>query len=462
MRHPLHAKTSVESHGCCPAQLRFVSPELPELQVVVSDELSTHISRALWQMNYKPARDSGESSLVGWRAFTQPILIIEDHLHRHFAESDALGEPWRSIVISDDESFEFRMNCVHKCVDAIVSRDKLTPELGEWIEHFYSCQHAEPYAILIVDDDRQAAEICAEYFRQDGATVDIVDDPKTLLRAIGGTVYDIIVMDLEMPEANGLELARMIRQNRRHISAPIVFLSAHDDGERQLQAMRDGGDDFISKRVAPLALRQLILLRMERARNLRALIERDGLTGLLNHRRFKERLALEFDRARRNNSTFSVVMIDIDTFKRVNDQHGHQTGDLVLATMSRIFSGWLRRIDVIGRYGGEEFGVMLLDADGEAAVQVIEALRLRIAEETFPSAAGTFSITVSAGVASSRDAPSVDALIGAADAALYAAKQDGRNQVRRAPDFRLAQSCETPARKPPRQLLRANASWSTR
>jgi diguanylate cyclase (GGDEF)-like protein len=238
-------------------------------------------------------------------------------------------------------------------------------------------------------------------------------------------------MDVQMPEVDGIELARVIRQTRRHLSLPIVFLSAEQDTARQLLARKLGGDDFIPKPVDLDRLVTLVRLRAERARSLRAVMESDSLTGLLNHARFKERLALEMERARREGKELSLAIIDLDHFKSVNDTHGHLVGDRVIRGLARSLQKHLRRTDVIGRYGGEEFAALLPSTAPEQAANRMSQIRERFAVTPFDGAHRPFSVTFSAGVAGSLQHEGPEALISAADAALYAAKRAGRNRVER-------------------------------
>jgi diguanylate cyclase (GGDEF)-like protein len=166
----------------------------------------------------------------------------------------------------------------------------------------------------------------------------------------------------------------------------------------------------------------------ERARSLANL---DGLTGIYNRRYFEERVADEMLRAVRYKSTFSVVMLDIDSFKKLNDEFGHLLGDEVLRQFAQIFTQNLRKVDIACRYGGEEFAIVLPETDGAKAVKVAEKLRQITEQWRFPGVPRP--VTISAGIAEfRRNGHTRDEVVGAADAALYAAKQQGRNRVIRA------------------------------
>jgi diguanylate cyclase (GGDEF)-like protein len=220
-----------------------------------------------------------------------------------------------------------------------------------------------------------------------------------------------------------------MRQSRKLLSLPIVFLSAERNARRQFEARQLGGDDFIVKPVQLQQLVALVRMRAERAVALRSMMERDSLTGLFNHGRFKERLNHELERCRRSGVELSLVMIDLDKFKSINDTYGHVAGDRVIRAMAHTLTMGLRRIDIVGRLGGEEFGVLLLDTATCAAALVIDKPRARFSEIAFESAGRSFSVTFSAGLSGRRDHGQMNSLLESADAALYAAKRAGRDRI---------------------------------
>lgn len=380
------------------------------------------------------------------------------------------------VLLAGDTSFAARLAAARAGVEAVVPKPLDVNELADWLDHFAGGRSESPPAIVVVDDDPLLAEAYALALRQAGMQVTAIADPAQAIAAIAAGTPDLVLMDVQMPGIDGIELARVIRQTRRNLSLPILFLSAEQDTGRQMLARRLGGDDFIPKPVDLDRLVTLVRLRAERARALRAVMETDSLTGLLNHARFKERLGLELERAQRHRMALSLVLLDLDHFKLVNDTHGHLVGDRVIRGLARSLQKRLRRSDVIGRYGGEEFAVMLLDTPPEAALPTIDRIRERFAETPFETADASFSASFSAGIAGlvkggadagvmepaglasggrqggaaavaraaaaaedatpeslaaprRRRSETAEGLISAADAALYAAKRAGRNRV---------------------------------
>jgi diguanylate cyclase (GGDEF)-like protein len=233
-----------------------------------------------------------------------------------------------------------------------------------------------------------------------------------------------------MPQCSGIELAQVIRQQDPFVSIPIVFLSAEDDTDKQLIAMSGGGDDFLTKPISAHHLISAVIARAIRSRTLRSEMIEDSLTGLLNHTRILEQLDLEIVRSKRNASPLSFAMIDIDHFKTINDSHGHPVGDRVIKGLARLLKQRLRKMDSIGRYGGEEFAIIFPQTEGKELLNKLEEIRRGFSKLLHRSADPLieFSATFSIGLAQLTDTiNTVDKMVQAADKALYMAKEQGRN-----------------------------------
>lgn len=382
----------------------------------------------LRQLNYFEVPSIAMGGEMG-AGFRREVYLIDGALDAAYDLCRSLPRDAAKIFVGGAISFAARKRCADLGVDAVVADPLDARELADWLEHFDDRTASGRATVLIVDDDELAAECVAALLSERGIDAEIVGDPTRVLEVLERTCVDLVLLDLDMPEVNGIDLARVIRQNRRYLSMPIVYLSAEDDPETQMYARRFGGDDFLSKRTDRALLVRLLELRIERARVLRNLIERDGLTGLVHHARFVERVGQEVARSRRTGSDLALVLIDIDHFKTVNDTWGHQTGDFALRRLAASLCAHLRRTDVVGRYGGEEFGVLMLDTPPDRAAPVIDAFRRHFSMLDLAAPGGTFRVTFSAGVADGQRASDTAALIASADAALYRAKSSGRDQV---------------------------------
>jgi len=287
----------------------------------------------------------------------------------------------------------------------------------------------KPYRVLVVDDEREMTDYYRLVLESAGMKVNAINDPGKVLIEMVGFLPEVVLMDLYMPECSGFELAQMIRQQEAYINLPIIYISGEADKRRQIQAMSVGGDDFLTKPIEPEHLVGAVANRIERSRVLGSYMVRDSLTGLLNHTKTKEQLDVEIARAVRQKTGLVFGVIDIDLFKSVNDTYGHPTGDRVIKSLSRMLQQRLRKIDVVGRIGGEEFGVILLDTDLDNAMVVLDQLREHYANVVHQSGGIEFSSTFSCGIAQLSDFTDASALSEAADRALYQAKEGGRNQV---------------------------------
>ncbi|MEP0509008.1 MAG: diguanylate cyclase [Aurantimonas coralicida] len=346
------------------------------------------------------------------------------------ALSRVLKNQVRVVLADAAPSFARRLAVARAGIEAIIATPVDTVELGAWLSDFEtSGDRQQRLSILIVDDDELIAESYALALEAAGMDARVVTDPADALRHIAEVTPDLVLLDMHMPGASGLELAQIIRQSRQTLPLPIVFLSAERDIAAQTQARQIGGDDFIRKPVDLAHLAATVRMRAERALALRQIMERDSLTGLLNHARFKERVTLELERSRRTGAPLTVALIDIDHFKQVNDTHGHQTGDRVIQALSQCLVGGLRRTDVVARYGGEEFGLLLLDTPVAAAQAVLDRIRLRFSQIGHTGDDTLFRATFSGGISGTSEGTDSTAMIAAADAALYGAKRAGRNRI---------------------------------
>jgi len=287
---------------------------------------------------------------------------------------------------------------------------------------------ARPASAFVPDDEELAAHF-GTILDQAGFDTRVVSDPMQAIDVLGDFAAELILMDLYMPDCNGTELAAVIRQEDAYVGVPIIYLSGETDLGTQIEAISEGGDEFLTKPIKPALLVAAVRARAQRARILGSYLKRDGLSGLLNHSSTKEALEVEMARARRRGAPLAFAMIDLDHFKQVNDSHGHPVGDRVIKSLARLLSQRLRKTDVVGRFGGEEFAIILPDTPLEDARRVLDELRESFAALSHQAESGQFRVSFSCGVAEMADTTRPGELIRNADAALYQAKNQGRNRV---------------------------------
>lgn len=313
-------------------------------------------------------------------------------------------------------------------------RDFLTGTLEassllEKVERLTDAAPYDPLRVLIIDDSRTQALFTERVLAGAGMITRSLTDPIATMAELADFQPDLIILDLYMPACTGPELAKVIRHNDRYVSVPIIYLSAEDDLDKQLEAMSEGGDDFLTK---PFRSRHLITTvrnRAARARHLKARMVRDSLTGLYNHTHILQLLEDCSFRARREQQPLSFAMLDIDRFKKINDRHGHPMGDRVIKSLALFLKQRLRKTDFIGRYGGEEFAIVMPNTALEAAYKVLDDIRRRFAEILYPAQPHDLRCTFSAGVVQLDDGLDALTMASTADEALYRAKHAGRNCV---------------------------------
>lgn len=297
------------------------------------------------------------------------------------------------------------------------------------LDHKCSETPGEPYRILILDDSESLARYYALILNQAGMMARAIFDPMMLLKEINSFQPNLLLMDIYMPDCTGFELAEILRQEKSYTKMPIIFLSTEEDMDKKLLAISLGGEDFLTKPVLPQHLISAVKARSKRASVLNYYMTTDSLTGLLNHSSILKKLEYQVANAKQTNSHGSFVMIDIDHFKKVNDSFGHPIGDLVLKELANLLLSRLRSQDNVGRYGGEEFALILPGADLDDSFKLVNDLLKFFAHHRFHCGHQEFNVTFSAGIARFDGGEDIARLVDQADKALYRAKKMGRNQI---------------------------------
>jgi two-component system, cell cycle response regulator len=305
--------------------------------------------------------------------------------------------------------------------------------------------------ILVVDDVPDNVEILEARLASRGYRVVTAASGDEALARVREEPPHLILLDVMMPGMDGHEVARRVKEDPALPFIPIILVTALTEADDVVQGLESGADDHISKpyNFRELEARVQAMLRIKRLQDeldlknrqleeanhrLKKLSITDGLTELFNHRHVHELLQEEFGRTQRTHDPLAVAMMDLDRFKQVNDTHGHPTGDLILYETARIIRETAREIDMPGRYGGEEFIVILPGTDEAAAAAFAERVRAAVEGHVFRDGAVEVRMTISAGVAAipGEGVRSPESLLKAADQALYEAKRAGRNRVMRA------------------------------
>ena len=293
--------------------------------------------------------------------------------------------------------------------------------------------------ILIADSSEEVRDALRAPLEADGFTVTEAEDVRLALDAMHAAEHHVALVDLDLPGGGALSVLDTVKTDPELSGAAVVVLSPNRAGGPALQAIERGAIDVLRKPLEPLeavirtraALRVWELQRkvLEGNERLTELAATDDLTGVLARRFIESHLRGLVAAAARHGRPLSVVMIDIDNFKDINDTHGHPVGDFVLRTAVNRMLSRLRREDLLGRYGGDELMVVLPDIDLDGAVTAAEGLRAAVAETQFKVDGELIPVTISAGAAQWQDAENEAELVERADSALYEAKAAGRNRV---------------------------------
>lgn len=334
------------------------------------------------------------------------------------------------VVYTSSNNLETRLGAIRAGAVEYLVKPVDVADLVRVLDNVTQGSLSEPYRVLIVDDDATLATHTELVLQGAGMDTHVVTNPMTILEALEEVSPELILLDIYMPETNGKEIASVIRQSEEYAGLPIVFLSSEEDKDKQLSAMQLGADDFLTKPIRPSHLISSVSFRAARFRELRTFMARDSMTGLYNHTTTKQFLEAEVSRVKRSRTDLTLVSIDIDHFKLVNDTHGHGVGDRVIKVLARLLRQRLRGADIVGRMGGEEFSIVLPQTSADSAKSVIGEIHKDFGNILFHGEGEQqFSVTISIGMAEYQDDDTAVTLSDAADKALYAAKRQGRNQI---------------------------------
>ena len=386
------------------------------------------------------------------RSLRQRLILRQASFETIYDQLVAEFATWREVL-------ELPIEANDPAADAVSVVRRMERRASELVPAEIEPEDDVPVRILAVDDDPFSLKLITRLLRDAGHEVQAARNGREALAATLKFRPQIVVTDWSMPDIDGLDFCRALRRTRFGRRIYVLLLTGHGDEERVLEAFDAGVDDFVMKPFKP----RLLLARLragvrlvqlqeqaerDRAihvrnaatqarmnRQLKEAAETDYLTQLPNRRFAMEAYGREWQRAMELELELSVLMIDIDDFKRVNDDYGHETGDAVLRATARVLRQATRRMDVAARMGGEEFLVVCPGVTPEGALGLAERIRSAVEANWIEDGTYRGRVTISIGVASrTRNAKSPEQLLRDADAAVYRAKQLGRNRTMAASD----------------------------
>jgi len=301
--------------------------------------------------------------------------------------------------------------------------------------------------VLIVDDNPQNLKVLGNVMKNNtDYALAFAMNGEEALEYMEKNTPDLVLLDVMMPGMDGFEVCSKLKKTKKGADVLVIFITAKTEPEDIVRGFEVGGVDYVTKPFNEAELLMRIRTHMELKKSRDMLEEKnkelteayakieylaltDTLTGIPNRRNITNLLGKEISRCKRNGGTFSLIMCDIDFFKKVNDTYGHDTGDYVLQRISEMIQDYIRKQDVVARWGGEEFLIMLPETGVEDAENVAEKLRLAIEKEKLSFGGYDFKVTMTFGVAVYEDELGLEKSIKKADDALYKGKEMGRNMV---------------------------------
>ncbi|MFC1851975.1 diguanylate cyclase [candidate division CSSED10-310 bacterium] len=286
----------------------------------------------------------------------------------------------------------------------------------------------EESSILLIEDNKDTILVIRTLLETEGYVVHVSKDGEEAINVLEEISPDLIICDIMMPRMDGFKFRYLIEQDPDLRIIPFIFLTALAETQYKLQGLELNPDDYITKPFEPQELLARIKSKLQRYQFYKTLIKYDSLTHLMNRRSIISQLKNELERVKRYNRKLSIIMIDIDNFKSINDTYGHNIGDVVLKSFARKLKDNLRECDFAGRYGGEEFILIMPEIDKEECL--IAANRLREQIENLSFTKQDLHVTISGGIATAPDdSDDVKSLLIYADKAMYESKSRGKNCI---------------------------------
>lgn len=378
----------------------------------------------------------GPLALFGFAASAQPgdtagaasMALVADHDAANAIRA-RLGEKTPPIIlVGDEDTIPARLSAVRVGASAYIVRPIHIPELIEALESINPASAGEPPRVLIVEDSKSQSMHYNKVLKELGCSTAVVNQPLQIMDALHRLKPELILLDMHMPECTGIELAQVLRQMPGWRAIPMVFLTAEENPEKLAAAMAVSGDDFLMKPVKAEELRTAVLRRISRSRAQSQALTRDDLTGVFNLNALQNALESQCALANRLSESLCFVHIDVDKLGELNTAQGHAAGDALLQQLAALLSRRARQSDVIGRLGGDSFGIVLPGCHGDDAIRLVDGIRQDINRQPLVFNGKTVSVQFSAGIAQ-HDGGQAGSLRDSAAKALRWAKDAGGNRI---------------------------------
>lgn len=403
---------------------------------VIDDDRATRgaLGKILEQFNFKAVLFDSIDAFKENKPSVELILldvvmpgVSKEQVFDFAEEQYRLG----TLVVSCSGLFnlETRLAAVRANVADFIVKPVNSTSLIEKINRVIQRKKHIQYKIVFVDDQESMGTFYQTVFKQYGIHVEYIRAANELFDSLDSLKPDLFLLDMFMPDIDGLEIATMLRQEEKFDFAPIIFLTSDDTSETKLSVLEHGADDVISKQTPAHLVARQVIARLSRSSMISNFVSKDALTGVLNHGQIIEAASNILRLSKRNETKNVLALIDLDNFKSVNDTYGHGAGDNVLSTFGQQLRRSLRDTDQIGRYGGEEFIIILQGVEMPDAITKLNDMRENFEQLTFSHGKQKFSVTFSAGIVLLNDFGQIRSAINTADSRLYEAKASGKNKI---------------------------------
>ena len=433
----LFLERNLQTHG-----LDSVASKPPQKAILVVDDSPDFLRfvRTVGRKLVLPVVTAQSVSEALQQARSAPLLgvVLDVHLFnqstfalaRDIRDTDENGEIPIAFA-SVDNSIETRVAAIQAGGMRFFEKPMSMENFAEVAQQFSRQSEATGGKALIVDDDPDILEHYSILLRAAGIGVTTLESADGITDKLDHISADVLLLDVNLPGISGLDVCRALKLSENYEEIPILIITAQTDDRTRLLAFRAGACDVVTKPVIPEELIARVAVQLERVRFQRDRADVDSLSGLLNRRALIAATQRALSTAMRIGTPLSMVLIDIDRFKVVNDTYGHLAGDQVIAALGNLLRRRFRVEDIRNRWGGEEFMLVFWGSDATFAEPAAAAILSEFSNLRFTSEEGaTFSATFTAGVATyPEDGASVNALVRSADERLYAGKEQGRNRV---------------------------------
>lgn len=432
----------LQGEALAPRSARRIDPAGDRLRVLVVDDdraLCESIAAAATLRGMRCDTAAGPRDARALCAERPPTIVLLDltfppdgmaDAYALLSELSAATPPIPVLVLTGTGVFTDRVEAARRGSRAFLTKSLLPDEVLDAVEQFLARDRLVSTRVLIVDDDPAVLGAMRVLLAAQDLEVSTLADPLRFWETLEEVAPELLILDVDMPGVNGPELCRTVRNDPRWSAVAVIFATAHTDAATVEEAFSAGADDYIAKPIVAGELVNRVANRLERIRLFRAQAETDYLTGLATRAKADKDLAHLAALADRFSEPLSVAMLDVDSFKLVNDRYGHPVGDSVLRRLGEHLRRDFRGTDVIGRWGGEEFIVGMYGMTRQDGVRRLSDTLGRFGEEEFTDGRETARVSFSAGVAEyPLDGSDLGAVSRAADEALYRAKAAGRARV---------------------------------